>query len=149
MDDDIMNTNKINGSVSFQMNVTQGLEVTETKYDAQATLYKKEEKYFLFFDETNFEDNSITKCRFEIAQDTLRIRRDGQVIMDQTFKISESITGYIKTIYGQLDTNAKTHRLSLDVFNDQLNLTLDYDLFVSTERAGNYKLTVKFNKEDI
>ncbi len=149
MDDGIMNTDKINGIVNFQMILTQGLDKTETKYDAQATLYKKQGKYFLFFDEINFEDNSKTKCRFEIDQDSIRIRRDGQVIMDQTFNIGESTTGYIKTVYGQLDTIAKTHRLSLDFLETQINLVLDYDLFVSAERAGNYKLIIKFNKEDI
>lgn len=149
MDDGIMNTNKITGIIKFQMTLTQGLDKTETKYDTQATLYKKQGKYFLFFDEINFEDNSITKCRFEIDQETIRIRRDGQVIMDQTFKIGESTSGYIKTVYGQLDTTTKTHRLSLDLLENQINLVLDYDLFVSAERAGNYKLIIKFNREDI
>ena len=44
MDDGIMNTDKINGIVNFQMILTQGLDKTETKYDAQATLYKKQGK---------------------------------------------------------------------------------------------------------
>ena len=30
-----------------------------------------------------------------------------------------------------------------------IRLTLDYDLFVSGERSGNYKLIIQFNKEDI
>lgn len=144
-----MNTNKISGSLSFHMKLTQGLDITETKYETSATLYRKNEKLFLFFNETNFEDNSITKCRYEIDENTVRIRRDGQVIMDQYYKVSEPQTGYIKTIYGQLDTKSKTHRLSVDDLDENLTLNLDYDLFVSSERAGNYKLTVMFTKEEI
>ena len=144
-----MNTNKISGSLSFHMKLTQGLDVTETKFDTSAILYKKNEKLFLFFNETNFEDDSITKCRYEIDENIVRIRRDGQIIMDQNYKVSEPQIGYIKTIYGQLDTKSKTHRLSLEVLDEKIILNLDYDLFVSGERAGNYKLTVAFNKEDI
>lgn len=144
-----MNTNKNSGSLSFYMKLTQGLDVTETKFDTSAILYKKNEKLFLFFDEINFEDNSITKCRYDMDANTIRIRRDGQIIMDQNYKVSEPQVGYIKTVYGQLDTKSKTHRYSLDVLEDKLTLNLDYDLFVSNERAGNYKLTVVFNKEDI
>ena len=98
---------------------------------------------------TNFEDDSITKCRYEMDDNSVRIRRDGPIIMDQIYKISELQSGYIKTIYGQLDTKSKTHRLSLEILDATLTLNLDYDLFVSNERAGNYKLTVIFNKEDI
>ena len=43
MDDDKMSTNKISGLVSFHMKLTQGLDVTETKFDTSATLYKKNE----------------------------------------------------------------------------------------------------------
>lgn len=144
-----MNTNKTSGSLSFHMKLTQGLDITETTFETSATLYKKNEKFFLFFNETNFEDDSITKCRYEMDDTTVRIRRDGSIIMDQIYKISELQAGYIKTVYGQLDTKSKTHRLSLEILDNKLTLNLDYDLFVSNERAGNYKLTVIFNKEDI
>ena len=61
-----MSMNKIAGIVSFSMKVTLGLEVTETNYQTSGILYKKNDKYYLFFNETNFDDNSITKCRMEL-----------------------------------------------------------------------------------
>lgn len=149
MDDGKMSMNKISGLVSFSMKVTQGLDVTETNYDTSGILYKKDEKYYLFFNETNFEDNSITKCRIEFNKEEIRVRRDGQVIIDQTYKIGHSLLGYIKTIYGQLDSEAKTHCYMLQENDTNIRLTLDYDLFVSGERSGNYKLIIQFNKEDI
>ena len=149
MDDGKMSMNKISGLVSFSMKVTQGLDVTETNYDTSGILYKKDEKYYLFFNETNFEDNSITKCRIEFNKEEIRVRRDGQVIIDQTYKIGHSLLCYIKTIYGQLDSEAKTHCYMLEENDTNIRLTLDYDLFVSGERSGNYKLIIQFNKEDI
>lgn len=144
-----MSMNKISGLVSFSMKVTQGLDVTQTNYDTSGILYKKDEKYYLFFNETSFEDNSITKCRIEFNDEEIRVRRDGQVIIDQTYKISHSSLGYIKTIYGQLESEAKTHCYMLEKNDTNILLTLDYDLFVSGERSGNYKLIIQFNKEDI
>ena len=44
-----MSTNKISGLVSFHMKLTQGLDVTETKFDTSATLYKKNEKILFVF----------------------------------------------------------------------------------------------------
>lgn len=149
MDDGKMSMNKISGSVSFSMKVTQGLDVTQTNYDTSGILYKKAEKYYLFFNETNFDDNSITKCRIEFNHEEIRVRRDGQVIIDQTYKTGQSVPGYIKTVYGQLDSEVKTHCYMLEANDTDIRLTLDYDLFVSGERSGNYKLIIQFNKEDI
>ena len=73
-----MSMNKISGLVSFCMKVIQGLDVTETNYETSGILYKKNDKYYLFFDETNFDDNSTTKCRIEFNHDQIRVRRDGQ-----------------------------------------------------------------------
>lgn len=144
-----MSMNKISGLVSFYMKVTNGLDVTETNYETSGTLYKKSDKYYLFFNETSFDDNSTTKCRIEFNRDQVRVRRDGQVIIDQTYKTAELVQGYIKTIYGQLESEVKTHCYMLDENDTFIRFTLDYDLFVSAERSGNYKLIIQFNKEDI
>ena len=149
MDDGKMSMNKISGTVSFFMKVTNGLAVTETNYNTSGILYKKNDKYYLFFNETNFDDNSITKCRIEFNHDETRVRRDGQVIIDQTYRTSDLVRGYIKTIYGQLISEVKTHCYMLEENDTFIRLTLDYDLFVSDERSGNYKLIIQFNKEDI
>ncbi|MBQ8992655.1 MAG: DUF1934 domain-containing protein [Turicibacter sp.] len=149
MDDDKMSMNKIAGIVSFSMKVTLGLEVTETNYQTSGILYKKNDKYYLFFNETNFDDNSITKCRMEFNHEEIRIRRDGAVIIDQIYKTGDLVPGYIKTIYGQLNSEVKTHCYVLQESDTNIEFTLDYDLFVSDERSGNYKLIIQFNKEDM
>lgn len=144
-----MSMNKITGFVSFFLKVTQGLEAVETNYEVSGILYKKGDKYYLFFDETNFDDNSTTKCRIEFNEQEIRIRRDGQVIIDQIYKAGKSTIGYIKTVYGQLDTDVKTHYYILEESALSVRFVLDYDLFVSKERSGNYKLIIQFNKEDM
>lgn len=145
-----MNENKITGTVEFCMVITQGLEKSETKYETTGVLFKKQNQHFLFFDEVTFEEGeSPTKSRVEFNTNQIRIRRQGSVIMDQLYSLGESVDGYIKTQYGQLDTRVKTHVLSVHVSEDKMEMLLDYDLYVSNERTGNYKLTIVFTKEDV
>ena len=149
MDDGKMNMNKMSGQVSFYLKLKQGLEVIETNYEALGILYKKRDKYYLFFDETNFDNDSITKCRLEFNQNEIRIRRDGEVIVDQICTTSERTQGYIKTIYGRLESEVKTHRYTVEEQEIFMRIIVDYDLFVAGERLGNYQLIIQFNKEAI
>lgn len=144
-----MNTDKITGLVSFKMILTQGKDVSETKYETTGILFKKQDNQFLFFEEMTYEAVEPTKCRVEFNSNQMRIRRNGPVIMDQVYKLSENVEGYIKTVYGQLNTEVKTYVLSVENNSNSVELILDYDLYVSNEKAGNYKLTIGFTKEEI
>jgi len=142
--------NKIDGTVSFYLRSKKGSDVTETKYEAMGTLYTKDQKRFLFFEESNFEDNSVTKCRLEFDEESIRIRRDGHLIMDQHYKIHKEIEGYVKTPYGELPTRVKTHRYKLlQESEHDFVIGLAYELFISEDNAGKYDLKVQFNKEAV
>ncbi len=140
-------SNKQTGIITFKMIVTQGLEVTETFYKTEATLFLKNDQYYLFYNESSVDDESITKCRYEFTENELRIRRQGNVVIEQNHKIGQRTVGYMKTQYGNLDTVIKTHQLTINN-DDLIEIVLDYDLYISNERTGNYKLTMFFNKEE-
>jgi len=139
-------TNKINGEVSFYLRSKKDKDITETSYETPGTLYKKSDKNFLFFEETNIEDNSKTKCRIEFDDEKIRIRRDGQIIIEQTYATQKIMDGYVKTPYGELPTRAKTHRYQLMEESDsKLVIGLAYDLFIAEDKAGKYELKIQFN----
>lgn len=139
---------KINGTVNFYLRSKKGSEVQETKYDTAGILYRKDHKRFLFFEESNFEDNTVTKCRLEFDEHSIRIRRDGHLIMDQHYEMHKEIPGYFKTPYGELPTRVKTHRYKiLQESDDSLVIGLAYELYISEDNAGKYDLKVTFNKE--
>ncbi len=142
-------SNKQNGIVTFKMTTKQGLDVTETTYETPGVLFYKDDQYFLFYDEESVEDKSVTKCRYEFTQDELRIRRKGNVTVEQAHKIGIQTKGYMKTVYGNLDTMVKTHQLSITSLTTSVEVIVDYDLYVSGDRVGNYQLTVVFNKEAV
>ena len=142
-------SNKQTGNITFKMIITQGLEVAETSYETKGTLFLKNNQYYLFYDESSVDDESITKCRYEFTESELRVRRQGHVVVDQEHRIGEQTLGYMKTQYGNIDTVIKTHQLTVTNNNDSIQIVVDYDLYISNERTGNYKLTIFFNKEEI
>ena len=149
MDDGRMVMSKITGVVNFHMKLTQGLEVTETSYETQGKYYKKNNIGFLFFEEKNIDDDHITKCRLEFDDNTIRIRRNGTIILDQRYTTKKNVDGYIKTPYGELISTVKTHCYNLEECENKFRINLDYDLTVQKERVGNYKLSIYSKKEDM
>jgi len=132
-----------NSKIKLTMQIKQDEDHFETTYETDATFHKKDDTFFLFFDEVSEDDLEITKCRFEITDQSLRLRRNGPIVIDQTHIENQETKGYIKTPFGYVDTRLKTSKLS---FNKQLSgsyrLELNYDLYTGLEHTGNYFLTI-------
>ena len=126
------------------MNTTQENELLTTEYEAEANFLEKDGKVYLFFDEEN-DDGEMTKCRFEISDDTLRLRRNGPIVIEQTHINGKITSGYLKTPFGHVDTKLKTSHFS---FTEQAakhyQLELDYDLYMNNEqeKIGSYTLKI-------
>jgi|GEM_PF-4301 len=149
MDDDKM-TNKTNGIIYFYLRSKYGTDVTEIKYETLGTLYRKKSKYFLFFEENDIENNIKTKCRLEFDEEKIRIRRDGQVIIEQTHIDQKIEDGYVKTQYGIIPTTAKTNGYQvLKNFDGKLVIILDYDLHLAEDLTGSYQMKVEFKEEEM
>ncbi|MCL1989594.1 MAG: DUF1934 domain-containing protein [Defluviitaleaceae bacterium] len=139
-----------NSKVKLTMQVEQEHDKAQTAYETNAYFLEKAGKFFLFFDEEN-EDNHITKCRFEISDDTLRIRRNGPIFMEQTHVKHQKTTGYMKTPFGHIATEVQTFQLSfIQQMSGHYELKLNYDLYTDNEKTGTYSLAIIIqSKEDI
>ena len=130
-----------NSNIHVTMHITEGEEKSETSYQAAANFFEKDEKFFLFFDEKNEDDNAITKCRFEISDDALRIRRNGPIVVEQIHRIDQETNGYIKTPFGHMDTGLQTFQFSFTHEADgNYHLNLGYDLYIGGTKTGTYLL---------
>jgi len=141
----------LNSKISLSIRITQDGERSETTYLADAAFIKKGEKVTLTFDEQNVEDDGVTKCRFEINNGTLLMKRNGPVIVEQTHKIGEKTQGSIKTPFGRMNTEVETTSFTFterSLAEYQFHLT--YELYVGMERAGTYNLdlNIKVNNEE-
>jgi len=132
-----------NSKINLTMKITQGFEVSTTKYVANGSFIEKDGKFFLFFDEKGCDDNDITKCRFEISEDSMRLRRNGAIVTEQMHVNNQETNGYIKTPFGHMKTIIKTTDLTFENYH----LSLRYDLFINNELTGNYNLKVKIEED--
>jgi uncharacterized beta-barrel protein YwiB (DUF1934 family) len=131
-----------NSKINLTMHIIQGNERSKTSYEADANFLEKDGKFFLFFDEEN-EDSNRTKCRFEISDDTLRMRRNGPIVMEQRHIQGQKTEGYIKTPFGQADTKIRTFQFSfVKRANGHYHLDLGYDLYTGAQKTGTYLLEI-------
>jgi len=132
-----------NSNVSFLMTITDDGEEMETRYDTVGTFKEKDGVWYLLFDEVN-DEGDVTKCRFEISREAVRVRRKGPMIINQTHELAVVTTGYIKTPFNHVDTRLMTKQL--DFINDSedvFTLLVDYDLFTGESLVGHYKLFIE------
>lgn len=135
--------NKTNATINLTMQMTQGEESSKTSYETDANFLEKDGKFFLFFDEENEVDKVITNCRFEINNDSLRMRRNGPIVVEQKHLSGQKTDGYIKTPFGHLDTKIQTHEFSFTLTtNAYYDLDLSYDLYTEAEKTGTYSLNM-------
>lgn len=139
-----------NSNITVTMQVTQGEERSKTSYEVGANFLEKDGKFFLFFDEENEDDNIVTKCRFEIDNDSLRMRRNGPIVIEQRHLRGHKTDGYIKTPFGHLDTKLRTFQFSFTrQTNGYYDLTLGYDLYTGAEKTGTYVLNMTIMKKEV
>jgi len=137
-----------NSKINFTMHITQDGERSKTVYVADANFTKKNDKYYLFFDERLDAEEEITKCRFEIESDSLRLRRNGPIVLEQLHIKDTKTDGYLKTPFGRVETKTRTFQFSfVERENGDYHLDLGYDLYTGDEKAGTYLLEIIIKTE--
>ncbi|MCL2559725.1 MAG: DUF1934 domain-containing protein [Turicibacter sp.] len=131
------------------MHIVQGNERMKTSYEADAKFVEKDGRWFLFYDEHNEEDGEITKCRFEIESDTLRMRRNGPIVIEQSHQRDAKTEGYMKTPFGHMDTKIRTFKYAFTLkTNGDYLLALGYDLYTGGEKTGTYLLNITITEKE-
>ena len=138
-----------NSKITLSMHIMQNDDHSTTSYDADAIFTEKDGKFSLVFDEQNYDDEEITGCRIEISDDSLRMRRNGPIVVEQTHIKGQMTDGYIKTPFGRVYTKLRTDRYSFIQQADGVyHLELAYDLYTAEERTGTYLLEITITKKE-
>ena len=141
-----------NSNISLTMHIIQNNERSTTSYNIDANFFEKDNQFILSFDEKNDDDIEITNCRLEISEDSLRMRRNGQIVVEQTHVKNQKdhlTNGYIKTPFGRVATKLRTFNLSfIQQANGSYHLDLGYDLYTDNERTGTYLLEIMITKKE-
>lgn len=133
-----------NSKIKLTMHIIQDDERSTTEYETEASFLEEEGKFSLLFDEQNDGEEEITRCRLEISDDSLRMRRNGPIVLEQTHINEEVTDGLIKTPFGRVLTKVRTFRCSFTKQDDgSYYLELAYDLYTDEERTGTYLLDIE------
>jgi len=132
-----------NSKINFTMHITQDGDRSKTEYTTDANFTEKDGKFYLFFDERLDVEEEITKCRFEIEDNVLRLRRNGPIVLEQTHIKDTKTDGYLKTPFGRVETKTRTFQFSfMERENGDYHLDLGYDLYTGGEKTGMYLLEI-------
>jgi len=130
-----------NAKINFTMHITQDADRSKTEYVTDANFTEKDDKFYLFFDERLDAEEEITKCRFEIENNSLRLRRNGPIVLEQLHISDTKTDGYLKTPFGRVETKTRTFQFSfVKRENGDYHLDLGYDLYTGDEKTGTYLL---------
>ncbi|WP_409343465.1 DUF1934 domain-containing protein [Paenibacillus sp. MBLB4367] len=107
----------------------------------KADRYDKAGSVFLRYNEKESElGRTVTTVKIDHKQ--IRIIRHGDTRSEQTFVMSERLRGYYETAQGMMELHTETERLQVDLDGTPASVKWSYDLYVSGDHAGRYKLTM-------
>ena len=139
-----------NAKIDLTMSITQDGDCSETKYTTDAEFVEKHGRYILYFDEKNYDGDEVTRCRFELVDDSLKMRRNGPIVLEQLHINDTETDGFIKTPYGRVETKLKTFKFVFEPqANGEFHLDLGYDLYTDGEKTGTYLLDIIIDSKPI
>ncbi len=113
----------------------------ETVYPGKG--YEKEGCYYVFYEEIDPDDQSVTKVSLRISPDRITTRKRGAVNTEMTFVLDECLMAEYDTPYGIIDLLVSTERLEVRREEKGLTAELEYRLSLGGSESVTNELTIK------
>jgi len=104
--------------------------------------YKKGEKHYLLYEETEENGTSI-KCRIKVSEKELELQKRDRANTRLLFLPGEEYLTNYETPFGSLLVGVNTYSLELFEEEDFLRATLKYGLEINGEKTGECTLVLK------
>ncbi len=114
---------------------------TETVYPGKG--YEKEGCYYVFYEEIDPDDQSVTKVSLRISPGRITTRKRGAVNTEMTFVLDECLMAEYDTPYGIIDLLVSTERLEVRREEKGLTAELKYRLSLGGSESVTNELTIK------
>lgn len=112
------------------------------RQSVRAVMYEKEGKTFFHYPEPDPAMGS-TRTTLKVEKDSIRIIRQGEFRMEQTFRPGSRTPGTYETPHGRMELDVHTVRLNNRLSRGIGCLEWAYELYVSGEHAGSYELRIE------
>lgn len=129
--------------VDFRSRQAEGVQDTVMRGE----WHKLQDGYVLTCDEPPTEDGGVTKLTLFVRAQELRLRRRGNVSMEQRFRAGDELTGTYDTPYGPLTARARTGELAVDVAEKGGAVEWDYELFMEQTSVGRFHIRLDIREE--
>lgn len=123
---------------SFQKNNPD----SDIKLMTPGRFYKKDDIYYVVYEETEISGMSGTTTTFKISPDSFLLLRQGTTGARMKFKCGDENISMYNTPYGVLEIIIKTNDLKINVDENGGEVSIDYDIILEGQEAQNTKLNV-------
>jgi uncharacterized beta-barrel protein YwiB (DUF1934 family) len=106
------------------------------------TFFKKEEKYYVVYDETEISGMKGTKTTFKISPDKFSLIRMGTTNAKMEFELNSESMSLYNTPYGVIEIKIKTNVLDINVSDNGGDVMIIYDMTIGNEKIQSTLLKV-------
>ena len=104
--------------------------------------FKKDEKYYVVYDETEISGMKGTKTTFKIFPDKFSLIRMGTTNTKMDFEQNSMSMSLYNTPYGIIEIKIKTNALDISVSDKGGNIIISYDMTIGSEKVQSTLLKV-------
>lgn len=124
-----------------------GLQVVEDTGDqieiiAPAKYYIKNNKHYLLYEEIDDQNGASTKNTIKFQDTMAEVIRKGAVNGRLVFDKERNIQSIYSTPFGELLLEIMTNKIKLTVQEEQINLKIDYELYVNNSKVSDSKIEI-------
>ena len=112
------------------------------------SFYKKDEKYYVVYDETEISGMKGTKTTFKISPDKFSLIRMGTTNTKMEFEPNIESMSLYNTPYGVIEIEIKTNVLDINVNDNGGDVKINYDMTIGNEKIQStiLKINIKVKK---
>lgn len=107
--------------------------------------YERNGKLYYQYKEPESEMGQVTAI-LRVEPESIRLLRQGDVRSEQQFRKGKRMPGFYDTAMGRLELDTETRELRIQLEKGIGRMNWSYDLYVSGEYAGRYKLDVEIKE---
>lgn len=120
-------------------------ETTSIEFVSEAKYYKKDDIYYIVYEETEITGMKGTKTTIKVSKDVVSLIRFGTISSNMTFEIGVKHASSYGTGFGFLDITTEANEIRTSLTEDGGEVYVDYEVEIDGERVGknNFHLIVK------
>lgn len=123
-------------------------QTTTIEFVSEANFYKKDDTYYIVYEETEITGMKGTKTTIKVSKDAVSLIRFGTISSNMTFEMGIKHASSYGTGFGFLNVSTEANEIRTSLNEDGGEVYVDYEVEIEGERIGknNFHLIVKVKR---